>query len=109
MTITPDAKPLASQDDLDDVIALAQGAHDGAEAVEWCVERICSDWEEKAKAPEVMPTFEDIGRLYVFADQLRQYGGLLTKIAEKLIGTEPYSQLSVLDIVREANAESKAA
>jgi len=75
------------------------------EDVEVRVSRICEDWGEEGKAPDVLPTHEDIGRLYLAVDDLRHYARSLNEAAEKLVGTgEAFSLLTRLDTVRvEAN------
>ena len=62
-----------------------------------------SRWENDGKAPERLPTHEEIGQLYLLATELRSYGASLTEFAWKLIGRDTSYQayLARLDILRE--------
>ena len=53
-----------------------QKAYDAIEDAAWTIERVVSAWKGKeAVVPDPLPTYDDLGRLYCFAQHVRDVSG----------------------------------
>ena len=59
--------------DVDDHL---QKAYDEIEFVAWTVKNVVSAWAgEEGATPDPLPTYDDLGRLYCFAEHVRDVSG----------------------------------
>ena len=96
------AGPLPLDEETQRVRDLLRDAFDAVEDIDIRVRRVRDAWEVGRNAPSRLPTHEDVGRLFLFAAEVRSYADSLREIAETMVGSQPaYGSIVALDIVAE--------